>query len=298
MKHYTLFFILLLLISGCDHYPQDDYTQQYVVDAWLVAMEPVPPVRLTTTRPINAFFDLDELGVQDAMLQVRMLDSDGQAEWMSTFVHQGNGLYYPDDNSHTIQPNRIYALEIITASQQHIRATTTIPDTFSVVEINTLGMPYQSEDRFTLTLTRSVNPSRQSYYVFSSETLNPLTAELTPFYANFEEDREDFIIVSSGIINEANSRGSNSDFVELVYPWIGIAFFGPNRLQAAALDDNAFDFIRSASTQLGGGTQSPGEIENVLYNIEGAIGIFGSYSRITADVYVERPGLPFTATGP
>jgi hypothetical protein len=289
MKYLLFLSIIVIFLTGCDQYPQDVYVEQYVVDTWLIAMEPMPAIRLSSTAPISDFFDLNQRGVTDAQVVVRMLDDQGGATWTGLFSHQNNGFYTYTDSDHMVQPNRIYSLEIITSDNHIIRASTTVPDTFSVISISSTSLPYQSPDRFSLDLTRSVNPDRQSYYVFSSETLDPLNADLTPFYANFDVDREDLIRVSSGIINEANSRRLGTNFVELIYPWIGIAFYGPNRLQAAAVDDNAFDFIRAADTQLGGGIQSPGEIDNLLYNIDGAIGIFGSYSRITLDVNVEKP---------
>ncbi|MCC5926252.1 MAG: DUF4249 family protein [Bacteroidetes bacterium] len=289
MKYLFTLALSLVLLSGCDLYPQDDYSEQYVIDAWLIALEPMPDIRLSTTAPISEFFDVQARGVSEALVVVHMMSDSGDAEWTGIFEHLQHGVYSLTDSSHIIQPNRTYSLEITTPANRIIRASTTVPDTFRVVNVNTRSLPYQSAERFTLDLTRSVNPNRQSYYVFSSETLDPINAELTPFYANFDAERDDFFIVSSGIINEANSRRFGSDFVELVYPWIGIAFYGPNRLQAAAVDDNIFDFIRTAGTQLGGGTQSPGEIENLLYNIDGGIGIFGSYSRITLDVNIEKP---------
>lgn len=289
MRQFLLLPALLLLFTSCDLYPQDVYEKQYVVDAWLVAMEPMPDIRLSRTSSIEEVFDINERGVTDALLSIHMLGNEGEIEYTAVYTHKNNGIYTQLGELHIVQPNKIYQLDITTYSGQIIRAFTTIPDTFSVITLNATSLPYQGIEQFTLELTRSVNPSRQSYYVFSGETLDPEFAELTPFYANFEDDREDFLIVSSGIINEANSRTSGSDIVELIYPWIGIAFYGPTRISAAAVDDNAFDFIRSAGTQLGGGTQSPGEIENLLYNIDGAIGIFGSYSMISVDVNVEKP---------
>lgn len=292
MKYLLSLPLLMLLLASCDLYPQDAYEEQYVVDAWLIGMEPLPDLRLSKTAAIEDLFDINERGVSNASISVHLLDAQGNVEFTAMYTHSSNGFYSPIDESHTVLPNRIYSLDITTNSGQRIRASTVIPDTFSVITLNATSLPYQGAQQFTLDLTRSVNPDRQSYYVFSAETLDPLNAELTPFYANFDDDREDFFIVSSGIINEANNRKHGSDIVELVYPWIGIAFYGPTRISAAAVDDNAFDFIRTAGTQLGGGTQSPGEIENLLFNIDGAIGIFGSYSRITVDVNIEKPGFP------
>ncbi len=58
---------------------------------------------------------------------------------------------------------------------------------------------------------------------------------------------------------------------------------------ANALDDNLYDYIRSQSIQQGGSTFSPGEIPNPLEHVVGAHGTFGSYARISFDLFVLRP---------
>ncbi|KPQ00659.1 MAG: lipoprotein of unknown function DUF4249 [Bacteroidetes bacterium HLUCCA01] len=293
MKKTLLLLIGVAFIAGCDLYPQDDYTEQYVVDGWLTAMEPLPEIRLTRTGEISTVFDINERGVADAMISVSEVDPvTGDTVWSQLYRHKDSGFYEPVNTIRIVQPNTRYDLDISTARGDRITAKTVVPDTFSVISLNADRLPYQGPEQFELNLTRSVNPSRQSYYVFSAQILDTLNAELTPFYANFDDvDRSELFIVSSGIINESNSRQPGSDVVDLVYPWIGIAFYGSTRITAAAIDDNVYDFIRSAGTQLGGGTQSPGEIENIISNVEGGIGLFGSYSKVSVTVDIEKPVL-------
>jgi hypothetical protein len=69
-----------------------------------------------------------------------------------------------------------------------------------------------------------------------------------------------------------------------------VAFYEDNLIVANTIDDNVYDFIRSQETQLGGSTLSPGEIQNVIYNIEGGIGVFGALASDTVQVYIKRPG--------
>jgi hypothetical protein len=49
-----------------------------------------------------------------------------------------------------------------------------------------------------------------------------------------------------------------------------------------------YDFLRSQDVQTGGSTLSPGEIQNIRYNINGGIGIFGSMAADTNRVFIER----------
>jgi len=50
-----------------------------------------------------------------------------------------------------------------------------------------------------------------------------------------------------------------------------------------------YDFLRSQSVQTGGSTLSPGEIQNIDYNVEGGIGIFGSMASDTIAVNILEP---------
>ncbi len=49
---------------------------------------------------------------------------------------------------------------------------------------------------------------------------------------------------------------------------------------------NMYDFYRSRDIQGGGSTLSPGEFQNVIYNIDGGIGVFGSMASDTVLVTV------------
>jgi hypothetical protein len=288
MKNYIALILLGFFLVSCDLYKQDDYTEQFVVEAYLIADEDLPEIRLTTTGPIDQVFDINSRAVNDATIVIREFDENGELQWTEVYQNRALGYYDPTSANRLVLPRRKYDLEITTNSGDIIRASTVVPDTFSVVSLNATALPYQGPEQFELLLTPSYNPNRQTYYIFSTQTLDPENAEFTPFYANFADDREDFYIVSSGILNESSTNGGGSGLIELTYPWIGVAFFGPNRITTSAVDDNIYDFVRSASVQLGGGTQSPGEIENIISNIEGAIGIFGSYARISTDVEIQK----------
>lgn len=281
------------LFSSCDSYSQDEYVQQYVVEAYLVAGQSLDEVLLTTTAGIGELYIKDNRGVSNATVVVREHSSLGSVSWTELLLDKGRGVYQVQNPNLEIKPGRTYELEIhIPGFDPVIRARTTVPDTFQVVRSYATQLPYQGTTQFRMDITPSFNPNRQSYYIFTTEALDSTTAELTPFYAQFDENRSDFFKVSSGILNE-NSTRQNGTYVELVLPWIAVAFYGRNRIQASAIDDNIYDFYRSASTQLGGGTQSPGEIENLLFNIDNAIGIFGSYAFVTVDVIVDKPaGFP------
>lgn len=287
----TQILIGLSFLLSCDLYKQDVFVEQYVVDSYLISGETLSELRLSKSGIISETFDLDKNGVNGAIVTIREHDLQGNLTWTEVYNSLGNGLYAPNDPDLIAKPRHRYDLEILTPDGNTIRANTVVPDTFSVLSLNATELPYQGLEQFTLELTPSFNPKRQSYYIFSTRTLDPDNAELVPLYANFAGDdgREDFFVVSSGLLNESNTQRTGAGVVELVFPWIGVAFYGPNRVSAAAVDDAMYNFVRSADVQFGGGTQSPGEIENVISNIDGGIGIFGSYAIISVDVMVTKP---------
>lgn len=289
MKNYFFPFIALFLLVSCDLYKQDSYKQQYVVEAYLLSLKPLPEIDLSLTSPVNQFYDRAQLSIENAQVTVNEYDEDGTLTWTGSFSHSLQGRYTPDEAGKLVLPRRSYELvATIPPNGDIVRAVTVVPDTFSLKAINATELPYQGIEQFRLTLTPSFYPGRQGYYIFSTRTLDPDNAEMTPFYAEFADSREESFVVSSGIINQASTRPNGGELVELTFPWIGVAFYGPNRIGAAAIDNNMYDFIRTIGIQQMG-NQSPGEIENFISRVEGGIGIFGSYSEITVDVEVLKP---------
>jgi hypothetical protein len=285
------YLLLLLILSSCNTMNQDDYAEQYVVESYLVADKPLPNVQLTTTVELNKVYNKLERGINDASITIFEYSPESNtAENAFTYILSENGIYRPLSEDNIVKPKYRYDLQInINRTGETIKASTIVPDTFRINKINATALVYQGAIQFELELTPSYFPGRQGYYVFSTQTLDPENAEFTPFYGDLDDERSSFYVVSSGVINESSTGQNGNGFVNLTFPWIGVAFYGPNRIRASAIDDNLYDLIRSAGTQSGGGTQSPGEIENIISNVVGGIGVFGSYAEVTVDVEVLKP---------
>jgi len=202
-------------------------------------------------------------------------------------------------NARTVLPGRRYrfvaevpeALGLV-APGARVRAETLVPDTFRVVtpppasvRYNPFGVPPQ------LTVTPSAYPGRQAIYLFSIQALDP-QAGLTPTYAAFlnEEQAERLIEGTSPLLNEENYTRNPDGTLTLEIPWLAIVYYGPNRFTASALDDGLYDYLRSRDTQFSGGTLSPGEIPEVLSNVENGTGVFGSVAQRAVEVTIERAG--------
>lgn len=297
-KQFFLFVILSTLMVSCELYPQDDYEEYYVVESYMLANNLLPEVRLSTTAPADEFYEFEDHAINFANVEIRLLEAGpgSEIEESFTFFNSGPGLFLPNQN-HLVKPRRTYELHIsFLDSDDVITAYTTVPDTFRIMPGTADSVVYQSQDQLELTLTKSFYPGRQNIYVFNALAKEPEAENLTPLYADLfidsDEPEEDLVLLSnnsSGIINEANFQENADGTITLSYPWIGIAFYGENRIVANTIDDNVYDFVRSQQVQLGGSTLSPGEIQNVIYHVEGGIGVFGSLATDTVTTYVKRP---------
>jgi hypothetical protein len=287
--------ILLLFgtvaLTGCTDYLQDDFVQEYVVESYLIADQPLPRIRLSATSPFTEFYSFDQQGVEEASIVVSLLDANGAVETVHTYVRQRRGIFVPEDSSAMVLPLREYRLEaVIPGASRTIRATTLVPGAFRVISINADTIGFRAPEQLEIRATRSEYPGRQGYYIFTTLALDTTNYDLTPFYAGIVErtdalKRRDFSIRTSGILNESNFLDADGQTLDIRFPWLGVAFYGPNELVANALDDNLFDFLRSLS---GNGTGTPGQINNTITRIEGGRGVFGSMAESRVRVYV-RP---------
>lgn len=289
--------ISLVFTTGCDTAGMDAPESQVVVEAYLIAGETLPPVRLTRTAGIDQRYNYDSLAVRDAEVAVVALDADGdpQARYPYRAQRDTAGVYIPLGNDRA-EPLATYRLEArLTSTGQEITATTTVPDTFSVVNANAQAVVYRGAEQLALTLTRSRYPGRdQSFYLFSTESLDPRRENLTPLIREFVRDDEDFEpeqlrITSSPVLNEESYDENADGTLTIRLPWLAVAFYGPNRTTAQAIDDNLYDFVRTQGAQQGGGGFTPGTIPNVLEYIDGGTGVFGSLARQSYEVTIQRP---------
>lgn len=295
MNRIVLFVIGATVLAGCELYEQDEYREYYVVEAYLVAHHPLPDVLLSKTVPIEEEYVYSDASVKEASVEVRMLNADSTINHRYTYASGGEGIYYPTESA-TVQEKQLYQLYVTLPGGDHIEAKTYVPGDFETVNREQLPdqYVYQGDEQIEITTTPSeYHTGRQTYYVFTVNAEEPDSANLTPFYADLVEEQDNslqiYSVNSSGIINESNYSPTQEGHITLKVPWLSIAFYGPNEIVANAIDDNMYNFLRSQETQTGGISLSPGEIQNIHYNINGGIGIFGSMARDKNRFEVLRP---------
>lgn len=285
---------LLLTFSTCEIYEQDEYQEYVVVESYQVAGRDLQQVRLSTTLPAFEFYSFQKAAISDADVEIRLLSEDGQ-QIESVFPYQNTSPgVYESEVSHQVLGLRTYELFIDVPGQlDDISARTLVPQSFQVIDGIRDTLVYQAAEQLEVTFSESNYPDRQNIYVFNTIAQDTSVNNFTPFYAEFfdEEENElsDFANTSSGLINEANFGRNEDGTITIAYPWIAVAFYGNNKIVASTIDDNLYDYIRSESVQLGGSLFSPGEIPNVITNVNNGIGFFGSAASDTIQTFIKRP---------
>lgn len=302
----SAFFLLPFLVTACDTTAPSDHVPEPVVESYLVADALLPPIRLFWTTAINDPFDFNDQAIRNATVRV-ILQAAGQSAGESFSFHADPdmpGVYVPDAE-HSVVPLRTYALDVtIPGRAEAVSATTIIPGRFEIVRSGPPTVVYQGDEQYSVDVTQSVYPGRQTIFVLSIEALEPGVRSLTPLYLsqiyglkpsdsiNFDSldtaELEDFLINASPPFNEQNYEMNADGTLSVPLPWFGVVFFGDNLLATSAVDDSIYDFMRYQLVQQGGSTLSPGEIPNVLDHVGGGRGVFGSMARVESVIRIVR----------
>jgi len=305
MKRHPLVLVLLLAAAfvGCDTTATQP-ERQVVVEAYLEGGAPLPKIRLTRSVDTDQAYTPRGTAVGGATVRIRRLDDDGAPADTTSYTETDPGVYRPAmTTSPIVQPLTTYELSVETPDGNTVTATTTVPDTISIIKTENEEAIYQgpTQPRFTITPPQSARDGQAVLVLTTTSQLDfgrpesQLRRRLTPFYKDDYDSEEDDIelyrTTSSGVLNEANFTRDETGRITTKLPWISVAFFGPNTSAVHVLDDNLYDIIRSQQAQTTNGQNGlgPGEIPNVIEHVEGGTGIFGSYVRDSTGIFVQRP---------
>jgi hypothetical protein len=277
-------------------------SQQVVVEAYLKAEAPLPPIRLTRTVGAGETFDPRAAAVEGAEVEVRILDGSGDIA-ATTAYSEGEtpGVYTPVPTApDTVRTTGTYQLHVKTDDGRTVTSTTTVPGPIRLRTAENTTAEYQNDAQqpaLTIVPPQLPTGTPQNVYTFTVTSLLPkdsLLAHFTPFYRDQydadEDSLESFRTTSSGLLNQGNFSENADGTITVDLPWLGIAFFGPNEVALNVVDENFYDFQRSAEAQQG--AFAPGEIPNVIEHIEGGTGIFGSYAQEVVRVEIVCPAQP------
>lgn len=289
---------LALLVGGCDVIESPTVGQQPVVEAYLVEGDTLPEVRLSRTAPVDASSGGQE-AITGADVLIEQVGPDGAPGETTMYRTDSAGVYVPDGSAPVVQGGATYRLRATLPGGQDLSAETTIPTDLALVQAENTESTFLSENQPSFTLTRATVRDAPVVFIFTTVSLldfdttpdEELIRQLTPFYEDgFDEDEDDirdFRVNASPIVNEGNYEDNGDGTITTDYPWIALAFCGRNEVAVSVLDRAMYDYIRTVGAQQG--ALSPGEIPNIVDNIDGGTGIFGSYTRIASTIDVTCP---------
>ncbi len=289
MKPTIIKILLLILLTACTVANTSTFHPQYVVQAYLIADNSLPGIRLSSTVAPGDKYVQRDVAVSDATLEVQLLKDDSGIEKVFRYQYSDNGIYMPDTNA-IVLPGRTYKLYItFPGNNTRISAETTVPDAFKIISVSEDTVTYNQNEPIRFLASR-ISGSNNSKYLFNVISQNPIT--LTPYYKHqLDVDGNKtpawYLNVQSGILNGSFFTQTGND-IELRLPWDVIAFYGSNLVIPNIIDTNLYDFIRSSNTSDENKQLSSGYINEIIYHIDGGIGIFGSMSRDSLMVYIKQ----------
>lgn len=308
IRHLTASVALCALLVACsaDRKPGELFGPSeagvLVIDAILIVDQTLPDLFLKQTIAPNALQTAEALAVDGAALTL----SVGDAAYLYTPDPDSLGRYLPPSDAPTVQPERVYTVEVSTPNGQTLRAQTTTPRRIqvqqfllldeetlqvdselvlfseagdAVFEAQTNQIPYR-QGLLEVRLSAS-NVEAYQLAIFNLEKDSPLLIE-----ADFldEEDLEGFDRSGASpplAISDGNAR----------LPWFGIAFEGRHKFLIYALDKNWYDFVRTDpdSDGGGGGGLVGDQFQRPVFNVDGGIGFFASAAVDSVGFTVNAP---------
>ena len=290
---------LALLWGGCDVIDSSTVGQQPVVEAYLIDGDTLPSVRLSQTAPIDGGAGGQE-AIAGADVVIERLDDDGNPAETVLYRADTAGVYVPENPAPVVQGGATYRLRATLPGGAEVRGETTVPSGLRLVEAANTESTFQSPEQPSFTVTRAAVQDVPVVFIFTttsrldfdSLSTDEIKDQFTPFYRDAfdgdEDEVRDFETTASPIINEANYEDNGDGTITIDYPWIALAFLGENEVAVSVLDRALYDYIRTNDAQQGG--LSPGEIPNIVDNIDGGTGIFGSYARVGTTIDIALPG--------
>lgn len=279
--------ILILLVIGlgiysCEDSAPLDYIPQYFVEAYLVVGEPINNIKLMRTQPLADSFIYKNSFITDAEI---FLKSENQLIQLIPHPDIFQGYYNPD-TSVLVKPNTKYNIEIRLKDGKIITGETTTPGVIKwkrqlpqliFYPIDTLKLPAND----TLKLAWEQVQGTIVYFI-RVKSLDTLEYGKYLFPPTDEKNRR---------IVRPWERGNSAEYNEITrwgfipntetpVVWNAIKWYGLNEVSILAPD---YNFLRWFLQY-----QRKGQIDPLLGSVNGAIGVFGSYSEIRTTTFVVK----------
>ncbi|MEL6824371.1 MAG: DUF4249 family protein, partial [Calditrichota bacterium] len=147
IKRMLITVFALALASGCSLVESDTFESEYVVESYLFAGDSLPEIRLSQTVPFGTAYVFEQQAVANATVELSLLANDNSIEQTFSYAMEERGIY-KINSAASILPKRSYHLRITFPDDETVvTSTTTIPDTFIIVEASTDTVVFASTEQ-------------------------------------------------------------------------------------------------------------------------------------------------------
>ncbi len=287
MKNINLLIILLgiavLLLSSCEDEPPTEYTPYNYIEAILLVDEPVTGLRIIETQPIDIKYSYENAAIKDAVVKLK---SGG--ETIDLVYADGENPGYMDPDSHIVQPNSVYDLEVTFPDGSKAAGRTYTPGRFDWI-IKPKDILYFPKDTINLPGADSLKISWEEasflgIYLLSVKCLDtleygkylePPTNEMNRrTFSLFNDNDSEYYEIKNWVMM-ANT--------ETPTVWMAFKWFGKQQIELYAPDYNYYRWFMQANNMQGSTEYVP-----LLTSVEGAIGVFGSASVIRYESFLVK----------
>ena len=270
-----------------------------VLDALLVVGRPLPSVTLSRALSPTVPYTQEAAAESGATVRIFVLATGDVVDYRET---ARPGTYRAMDPFVIVAPNSTYEVTAVTSKGEVLRSRTTTPEQFAISEwvlLDDLGQNVVRTFSTYASSGDSVYSENQVVYAEGLLEARFARPNVPAFQVGiFSLDMDSDYVIEPEYFSEEDfanlDRQGASPALEgrdgtLRLPWFAIFFQGRYKLRILALDNNAFDLVRSIPQDDGAiafGGNLGGRFERPIFHVEGGIGLFGSASADSVALFV------------
>jgi hypothetical protein len=284
-RRYLSVLATIIVLCGCENPVPDDYIEEFVVEGFVIAGQPLTNVRVYRTLPLQDTFFMRNATIPDAEV---IITENGTPVPVVFEQDTNGGFFRAQDTSYRCAFNATYSIEVRISTNVLTATATTFPAfTWTRPPVDTFVYPGRNNETTpndSLSISWQPTPG-MDLYIIGVECLDTIGygAYVTP--ANADTNRrireEDLFDQGSRIATERTRFGfaltNGSPVVWLAYKW-----YGKHRLTVYAGDKAFRDWYRL----VGGGRRS--SFDYRLSNVRGGIGVFAGATPLSINSFLKK----------
>ncbi len=280
--HIFLFLVVTLIVfSGCEDEPPTDYIPKPYIQAYLLVGQPIEDIIVATTQPIDEAYDFVGSLVPDAEVSIEV---DGSVLQLAYREDIDGGRYFCPDTTVLVEAETLYRLKVLMPDGTTVSAETTTPQEIQWTLKPAAHVQYPDD-----TTRLQANDSLRARWTSgnSAEYLVRVMVLDTINYGAYLEP-------ATGESNtRTNSRGGKNDNKysstrwgyaasnRTRLAWTSFTWHGKNNVTIMAPDYWFLEWFKSVQF-----SRISAEYDTQESNVVGGIGVFGSASILSQDVFL------------